>query len=125
MKKLLLLFILFITTNSFAQKIKPKPATRKMVRTENVVFEKVETQASFPGGPASWQNFLRTKLKAEVPGNNGAPEGKYTVVVKFTISKNGTLSNFVIESNPGYGTGEEVIRLMKISPKGSLQHKVV
>jgi periplasmic protein TonB len=115
MKNIVLLLSLFITTNSFAQK--QKPIKRKVVQTENKIICKVPTVASFPGGQVAWQQFLQKNLKGEVPGNNGAAEGKYTVVVKFTINKYGELSDFLIEKNPGYGTSEEVIRLMKKSPK--------
>jgi periplasmic protein TonB len=117
MKSLLLLLTLFITTNSFAQKQKQKPIKRKVVQTENLVFEKVPNEPSFPGGLVAWQQFLQKNLKGDVPSNNGAPAGKYTVQLKFTVNKNGSLSNFVLQNNPGYGTGEEVIRLMKTSPK--------
>jgi periplasmic protein TonB len=114
--KNLLLLTLFITTNSFAQKQKHKPIKRKIVQTENLVFEKVPNEPSFPGGLVAWQEFLQKNLKADVPSNNGAAAGKYTVVIKFTVNKDGTLSDFVLQDNPGYGTGEEVIRLMKTSP---------
>ena len=41
--------------------------------------------------------------------------------------KDGTLTDFIIEKNLGYGTGEEVVRLLKTSPKWkpALQNGVV
>ena len=51
----------------------------------------------------------------------------YSVLVSFIVKKDGTLSNFIIEKNPGYGTGEEVVRLLKTTPKWkpALQNGVV
>ncbi len=124
-KKIKIIFTLltiFFTINSFAQETKYKPKPTKVKRKtvmveEDMVFEKVENQASFIGGVLAWQKFIQTNLKADVPANNGAPAGKYQVLVRFTIEKDGSLSDFVLENNPGYGTGEEVIRLLKTSPK--------
>jgi periplasmic protein TonB len=121
MKIILTLLTLFFTINTFAQKAKHKPTHIKVFRktvkpVEDVVFQKVENEAGFIGGQEAWQKFIQTNLKADVPGNNGAPAGEYTVLVRFTIYKDGSLNDFVLENNPGYGTGEEVIRLLKTSP---------
>ncbi len=121
MKLLLTMIILFFATNTFAQKAKHKPRQTKVKRKtvtveEDIVFQKIETEAGFIGGLDSLEKFIQTNLKADVPTINAAPAGKYTVLVKFTICKDGSLNNFVLENNPGYGTGEEVIRLLKTSP---------
>lgn len=128
MKRLLTLVFIFTLTNGFAKKkkvikhtatpVKKKfPVKRKtIVQEEDLIFEKVLNEAGFIGGPDSLQKFIQTNLKADVPANNGAPAGKYTVVIKFIICKDGSLSNFALENNPGYGMGEEVIRLLKTSP---------
>jgi protein TonB len=48
--------------------------------------------------------------------DNKAPDGTYEVVVKFIVKSDGTLADIAVESNPGYGTAQEAIRLIKISP---------
>lgn len=74
-------------------------------------------EASFPGGKEAWKIFLVRNLKADVPTKNGAKANRnYRVVVSFMVDKNGKLSQFKAENNPGYGTAEEVIRLLKTSP---------
>ena len=80
---------------------------------ENKIFTKVEVDAAFPGGDAAWANFLQKNLKGEVAVDNGAPEGKHTVIVKFIVSKDGSLSDINCESDPGYGMCAEAIRVIK------------
>jgi len=80
---------------------------------ENKIFTKVEVDAAFPGGDAAWSNFLQKNLNADVPVENGANEGKYTVIVKFVVSKDGSLSDITCESDPGHGMCQEAIRVIK------------
>jgi periplasmic protein TonB len=121
MKNLFLLITLFIATNSFAQEVKnippPPPEKTETKDDDDNKYQKVEVEASFPGGIDAWRKFLQKNLKANTPGKNGAKVGRYTVVVRFVVGKDGKLSDFVIEQNAGYGTGEEVIRMLKKSPK--------
>ncbi|WP_447640540.1 MULTISPECIES: M56 family metallopeptidase [Chitinophagaceae] len=77
----------------------------------------VDKEPLFPGGANAWRIFLMRNLKADVPTNHGAPANhNYTVLVSFLVNKNGKLSQIKAITNPGYGTAEEVIRLMKESP---------
>ena len=74
-------------------------------------------EASFPGGKEAWKIFLMRNLNADVPTKNGAKANRnYTVVASFIVDKNGKLSQIKAENNPGYGTAEEVVRLLKKSP---------
>jgi len=104
------LFLLF-AINLHAQNT-PPPDT---VKTENKIFTKVDVEASYPGGTDAWIDFLRKNLNASVPVDYDAPSGKYTTVVKFVVSRNGTLSDIAAETNLRYGMEEEVIRIIKKS----------
>lgn len=84
---------------------------------ENKVFTKVEVEAEFPGGNASWGNYLRKNLNGDVAVENGAEEGTYTVVVKFIVSKDGSLSEITCASDPGHGMCAEAVRVIKKGPK--------
>ena len=84
---------------------------------ENKIFNKVEVEAAFPGGDASWRNYLQRNLNADVPVENGAEAGTFTVVVKFVVSKDGSLSDVSCESDPGHGMCAEAIRVIKKGPK--------
>ena len=83
-------------------------------RMEDFIFTK---EAEFPEGSADWKNFLAENLKTDVPVKKGAPVGTYDVVVKFIVRKNGKLTDIEAETNLGYGMEEEVIRVVKKSPR--------
>ncbi|MBS1741743.1 MAG: energy transducer TonB [Bacteroidetes bacterium] len=84
---------------------------------ENKIFTKVEKEADFPGGEAAWRRFLERNLDSQTPVDNGAPEGTYTVIVKFIVSKDGSISNVEAETKHGYGMEEEAVKAIKKGPK--------
>lgn len=86
------------------------------VKTDSVFSRKLQ-EAAFAGGEEGWRYFLRTNLNANVPVNNNSPAGKYTVIIKFIVNKDGTLDDIKAEHNPGYGMAEEGVRVLKKSPK--------
>jgi periplasmic protein TonB len=84
---------------------------------EGKVFNKVEIEAEYPGGTAAWAKYLRNNLDANTPIDNGASEGTYTVVVRFIVSKDGSISDVVAETKHGYGMEAEAIKIIKKGPK--------
>ena len=80
------------------------------------VFTSVQIEAQFPGGPAAWTKYLQRNLNSSLPAENGAPEGKYTVVVSFLVDKNGNISQVAAENDPHYGTADEAVRVIKKGP---------
>lgn len=93
-----------------------KVIEEKKVEDENKVFEKVEIEASFPGGERAWANYLRKNLDAETPINNGAPAGTYTVMVQFIVDKQGAISDVRPLTKHGYGMEEEAVKVIKKGP---------
>jgi Gram-negative bacterial TonB protein C-terminal len=85
--------------------------------TDDRIFERVEIEASFPGGSKGWRKFLTTTLNPSVPVDNGAPAGQYTSVVQFIVDKDGTISNIKPLTNNGYGMETEVVRVITKGPK--------
>ena len=83
---------------------------------ENTVFTVVQNPAEFPGGLAGWKKYLQKNLNSDLPVQNGAPAGKYTVVVSFIVAKDGTISDVVAENDPGYGTKAEAVRVIQKGP---------
>jgi len=84
---------------------------------ENKIFNKVEVEAEFPGGNSAWANFLRKNLNSNAPVDNGASEGTYQVIVRFIVSKDGSISDVVAETKHGYGMEEEAVKVIKRGPK--------
>ncbi|HWB92936.1 MAG TPA: TonB family protein [Puia sp.] len=79
-------------------------------------FTKVEIESKYPGGPAAWLRFLNKNLnfpeEAIEQGLNG------TVVVRFIVDKDGTVSDVEAISGPETGgIREEVVRVIKKSGK--------
>jgi len=88
----------------------------KKEEDENQVFTKVEVEASFKGGEKEWKRFLERNLEANVPVDNGAPEGTYTVIVQFIVDKEGKISDVKSLTSHGHGMEEEAMRVIKKGP---------
>jgi protein TonB len=84
---------------------------------ENMIFLKVEKEAEFPGGYQGWSRYLKQNLNPNTPVDNGAPNGTYQVIVKFVVSKEGSISDVTSETKFGYGMEDEAIKIIKRGPK--------
>jgi protein TonB len=80
------------------------------------VFTVVQIAAKFPGDIDAWRKYLERNLNADLPAENGAPGGSYTVTVSFIVSKTGAISDVRAENDPGYGTKTEAIRVIQKGP---------
>ncbi len=76
-------------------------------------FKTVQIEAQFNG---DWSKYLQRNLNADVPTENGAPPGDYTVVVSFLVNKDGTISEVQALNDPGYGTAAEAVRVIQRGP---------
>jgi TonB-dependent SusC/RagA subfamily outer membrane receptor len=74
------------------------------------------TPPQFPGGEEALAKYLEQNLNHKLPSERGGPEGKYTVVLSFLVEEDGTLSNVEARNDPGYGTAEEAIRVIRNGP---------
>ena len=100
--------------------VAPPPAQTKgfsTAKADTSTFSKVEIEAEFPGGGGEWTNYLRKNLNARVPVKKKAPAGTYQVIVRFIVSKDGSISDAMAETSHGYGMEEEVLRIIKKCPK--------
>ncbi len=80
------------------------------------LFTVVQIPAEYPGGLAQWAKYLERNLNRDLPVENGAPPGKYTVLVSFTVDKVGKVSDVIAENDPGYGTKAEAVRVIAKGP---------
>jgi len=74
----------------------------------------VEVDAKFNG---NWVRFLERNLDANVPLSNSAPAGRYSVVIRFVVDKEGNVSEITPLTNHGYGMEEEAVRVLKKAAK--------
>jgi protein TonB len=88
----------------------------------------LEQEAKFPGSRAAWKQFLRQNLKADMPLEDKWATGTYTVIVKFVVAKDGSVSNVVTENYTNSKTSQMCVDLIKSGPKwvpGSQKNAVV
>ena len=113
LNKLITIFLLFLSFSINAQ----DTGTINAEINDSLIFEKVDVEASFDGGSSGWKKYLEKNLRPEVPTDRGAPEGLYRVLVRFIVGKDGSISNVSPLTKNGYGTEQEVIRLIKATGK--------
>ncbi|GMV77141.1 MAG: hypothetical protein AMXMBFR79_02760 [Chitinophagaceae bacterium] len=68
----------------------------------------------------TWTKFIERNINPQIPIENKAPAGKYIVKVSFIVDKNGSLSNMKVDNDPGFGTKEEVERIINKFPYKSM-----
>lgn len=78
------------------------------------VYSFVQVEAKFPG---DWLGYLTRNLNSRVPADNRAPNGRYSVTVSFLVDEIGNVSDVIALNDPGYGTAEEAVRVMKKMPR--------
>lgn len=90
------------------------PVSNEMSKEEKEVkFILKDREPEFPGGQEAWLNFLRKNLVA--PAELEAGEKK-TVVVRFLVSTDGSVTGFEIMQSGGRSFDNEVIRVLKRMP---------
>jgi hypothetical protein len=71
----------------------------------------IDVKPEFPGGISKFQDFVDKKFKVDEKDLRGR------IYSTFIVEKNGSLSDIKILRDLGYGTGKELIRVLKLSPK--------
>ncbi len=87
------------------------------IESVDSVFTREDRAAEFPTQNGGWRAYLERNLNGMVPIRNGATGGQGTVIIQFVVEKDGTLSNMKALTKIGYGAEEEVLRILKKSPK--------
>jgi TonB family protein len=79
------------------------------------VFTSVEQEPSFPGGEHKFADYLSRNIKYPAEMKKKKVEGK--VFITFIVEKDGSLSDIKVLHEPGYGSGQEALRVLSMSPK--------
>lgn len=81
---------------------------------EDKVFIKVEVDASFPGGPDAWTNYVRKAIEANLDEFTDADFG--SCVVKFIVDKTGKVSNVEATTMKGTKLAEVAVNIIRRGP---------
>lgn len=79
------------------------------------VYLKVDKLPSFTGGNENIAKFLQKTIKYPAEMEKREIQGR--VIVQFIVEKDGTLTDIQALKGLGYGSSEEAVRVMKLSPK--------
>lgn len=85
--------------------------------SSDLIFSETEILALPPGGMTAFRKWIAENYQFPQAAINAGIKG--TLEVSFIVEKDGSLSDFRMEKDLGYNTGEAAIELMKISPKWS------
>jgi protein TonB len=78
-------------------------------------FLSTETTASYPGGMASFYKFISENMKYPEAAVKDKVQG--SVLMSFTVEKDGTLNDIKVNRGLGSGTDEEAVRVLGLSKK--------
>jgi len=92
------------------------PKNQKLKKEEGAIYNTTEITENpdYPDGIEMFYKFVGQNYKIPVTPKDVKLKGK--VYIKFIVEKDGTLSDFKLLRDIGYGTGEEAIRVLKLSP---------
>ena len=82
---------------------------------DNHDFKPVETQPEYPGGSAAFSQLLAENIRYPKMAHDNKVEGR--VYIRFIVEKDESLSGLSAIRDPGYGLGDEAIRVIRLSPK--------
>jgi len=77
---------------------------------DNKIFDRNAVPAYYPGGEEEWNKFVKKNMDKGF-------KGKHIVEVRFQVSKNGDLENFLLLNKAPNQKYEEVLRVLKLSGK--------
>lgn len=80
----------------------------------NYVAANIE-KPQFPGGIEKFYMFVGQNFRMSEEFSKQKIQGKF--LIEFMVEKDGSLSEFNVVKDLGYGTAEEAIRVLKLSPK--------
>ncbi|RZJ74579.1 MAG: hypothetical protein EOO45_08185 [Flavobacterium sp.] len=80
--------------------------------SEKEKFVKPDTPAEFPGGLIAFNKFVSDNL---ILRDTTAKDLK--IYVSYVVDTDGGVDDVVVARDPGFGLGEEAVRVVKLSPK--------
>lgn len=101
------------SSETIAQKVKDKSDYDKLI--VKGINDPIEKQPEYPGGIDAFYKLVGMNFKIPAEALKQKLEGK--AIIEFMVERDGSLSEFKIVKDLGYGIGNEAIRTIKLSPK--------
>jgi len=116
---LLLLFSCCMATSGFAQTDSTNQITVLVNGTDSLVFQKVDVEATFPGGLNGWRTYLMQNMKmdrimAAIPKKTKHWEQQ--AIVQFIVAKDGSISDIKVINEVTREVAKEAKRIIAASP---------
>lgn len=89
-----------------------KPLTQEQASDDNSIYNTsgIEVKPEYPGGMKAFYKHISNYYRA--PNDKAFKGGK--VFVTFVIEKDGSMAEMKVIREPGFGTGDEAIRVLKL-----------
>lgn len=87
------------------------------IETKDSSSTKVTLLPHYLGGDSAWYQYLRNNININNVLKKGAMPSVYTAVIAFVVHTDSTISDFKIVKEPGYGMGNEALRIVQKSGK--------
>ncbi|WP_162926889.1 energy transducer TonB [Flavobacterium psychrotrophum] len=108
-----LIFILFAGAAS-AQQITDPSKTSALPLADYIASTSVlDVQPGYPGGIKEFYSFIGDNF--HVPDVDKEMQAK--ILLSFVVEKDGTLTDIKVLRDPGYGMGDEAVRVFKLCPE--------
>jgi hypothetical protein len=105
---------LIFINNSYSQGAYGKLTVEIEIGSDSV-FTSATITGAVPGGDTTWKDYILQNLNTAFFIKNGAPKGRYTVMVKYSVDNEGYISNALPLNANGYGMDAEVYRVIRRS----------
>ena len=115
MKNLLFLLLAFFAIQITSAQEKTLDQDKSLENNSIYSLAGTEVRPEYPGGIDAFYKFIAKKYR--VPNDKAFKGGK--VIVTFVIEKDGSLTDIKVIRDPGFGTGDEAIRVLEKCKKWS------
>ena len=104
-----------LNTQAQTQNKAESPSSSTEQGTENTVYNMagLQVQPEFPGGLKAFYDFILSNFKDPIVEDGPKTLKAY---ISFIVEKDGSVTNIKLLRDPGYGVGNEAIRVLKLSP---------
>lgn len=82
-------------------------------KQKDLIFSRVETEATFPGGRKAWSKYITKEIKK----SNLKKEDSGTCIVRFVVDKNGNVSDVAATTMIGSALAKAAIDAIQNGPR--------